>query len=269
MRICLALALLVGCASRSKEQEREIAQIKQRVVSDPASLNVDDGSGSPLDIAVINNYLDLAEWLVEHHADLNARNRRGSMALHEAVIADRAPDYKMIHFLLRSGADVNARRAYDETPLHEAASLGLTEAARILVEHGADVNARAGRGETPLHIASNAPGYPDLVDLLLAHGADIEAQQNNGATALHQAVLSGNTKVVELLLRRGASTSARNQAGDAPVHYAAATGKAEAAELLLTHHADVNAVDRRVGIRPCGRRCMRRRWRPAREGRRL
>ena len=67
---------------RSKEQLREIAGIKQRVLDHPASANVDDGSGTPLDVAVINNYLELAEWLFEHHADVNARDGKGETALH-------------------------------------------------------------------------------------------------------------------------------------------------------------------------------------------
>src|SRR6267142_6282852 len=238
-----ALALSLGCNVRSKEQQREIARIEQRVLENPASVNVDDGSGTPLDAAVINNYQELAEWLLEHHADVNARDSKGETALHRAVIYDRAPDHKMMRFLLRKGADVNAVRQYQETPLHEAASLGLLEVVRILVEHGANVNAPAGRGETPLHLASCPVGYPEIVEFLLLHGASIEAPQNNGATALHQAVLAGNVKVVELLLDKGANPNAKSHVGLTPLHYAAAGGQAEIAERLLARNALVNASD--------------------------
>jgi cytohesin len=237
------LGLSFGCNVRSKEQEREIASIEKRVVDNPASVNVDDGSGTPLDVAVINNYLELADWLLDHHADVNARHNNGETPLHRAVIYDRGPDHKMIRFLLRKGADVNAVRRYQETPLHEAASLGLLDAVRILIEHGANVNAPAGRAETPLHLASCPAGYPEVVEFLLLHGANIEAPQNNGATALHQAVLAGNVKVVELLLAKGANPNAKTRAGQTPLHYAAAGGQPEIAERLLARNAWVNASD--------------------------
>jgi len=206
-----ALGLSLGCNVRSKEQQREIDSIEQRVLDHPASVNVDDGDGTPLDAAVVNNYLELAEWLLEHRADVNARDGKGETALHRAVIYSRAPDHTMMRFLLRKGADVNAVRQYQETPLHVAAYLGLLEVVRILVEHGANVNAPAGRGETPLHLASCPAGYPEIVEFLLLHGASIEAPQNNGATALHQAVLAGNAKVVELLLAKGANPNAKSK----------------------------------------------------------
>jgi ankyrin repeat protein len=242
-KLVMILGLTLGCNVRSKEQLQEISGIEQRVVSNPASINVDAGSGTPLDVAVINNYMELAEWLVDDHADVNAHDSQGETALHRAVVYDRPPDYKMIRFLLRKGADVNATRQYQETPLHQAASLGLKEVARILVKDGADVNAQAGRGETPLHMASCPVGYPEIVELLLLHGANIEARQNNGATALHQAVLAGNIHVVELLLTKGASPAATNQGGKTPLHYAAVFGRAEIAGLLLAHNAVVNALD--------------------------
>jgi len=57
-------------------------------------------------------------------------SRQGETALHRAVVYDRPPDYKMIRFLLRKGGDVNATRQYQDTPLHQAASLGLKKVAR-------------------------------------------------------------------------------------------------------------------------------------------
>jgi ankyrin repeat protein len=238
-----ALSPMMACNIRSKEQQREIDVVEERVLANPESVNADDGDGTPLDVAVFNNYLELADWLVEHHADVSAHDRAGETALHRAVIYDRSPDHKMIRFLLRNGADVSAVRQYQETPLHAAASLGLKDVTAILLEHGADPNARAGRGETPLHMASCPAGYPEIVALLLQHGANIEAQQTNGATPLHQAVLAGNSQVVEMLLKHNANPEAKNQAGQTPLHYAAADGKAEIAEILLANQANANALD--------------------------
>ncbi len=243
--LCTVIAafLLAGCSSRSKEQLREIEEIEQRVKQNPAAANLDDGNGTPLDVAVLNNYMELAEFLVEHGANVNARDRNNETPMHRAVISDRTRDHEMMRFLLRHGADVNATRNYDETPLHTAAYLGLKDTAAFLLEHGGNPNARSGRGETPLILASCPTGYPELVELLLRHGADVKGQQNNGATALHQAAMIGNVQVVEVLLQHGADPDATNVAGDTPLHYAAVFGQAGVAEHLLAHHAAPNALD--------------------------
>jgi ankyrin len=241
--LALMLVSAVGCTGRSKEQQREISAIEQRVESNPGSINADNGNGTPLDVAVINNYYELAQWLVNHHVDVNVRDNRGETVLHRAVIYDRVPDYQMIRLLLRNGADVNARRQDQETPLHVAASLGIPGAVRVLLEHGAQVDAPTARGETPLHMASSAGGKTEVIELLLAHRANIEARANNGATPLHQAVVGGRLDSVDLLLKRGANLEAKTSFGETPLHIAARGGQEAIAELLLEHQAEVNAVN--------------------------
>jgi ankyrin repeat protein len=242
--LALVLVSPVGCTGRSKEQQREISAIEQRVESNPASVNADTGNGTPLDVAVINNYYELAQWLVDHHADVNGRDNRGETVLHRAVISDRAPDYQMIRLLLRNGADVNARRQDQETPLHVAASLGITGAVRVLLEHGAQVDATTARGETPLHMASSAGGKTEVIELLLAHRANIEARANNGATPLHQAIVGGRLDLVDLLLKKGANLEAKTSfGGETPLHIAARGGQGAIAELLLEHQAEVNVLN--------------------------
>ena len=48
------------------------------------------------------------------------------------------------------GTDVNAKDEYGDTPLHDAAREGDSEAVEILIANGADVNAINNRGKTPL-----------------------------------------------------------------------------------------------------------------------
>jgi hypothetical protein len=69
--VCI-LSFTSGCREYSKEQQREIDVIKRRVTENPASIDHDDGHGTPLEVATLNGYLDLAQWLVSHRADVNA-----------------------------------------------------------------------------------------------------------------------------------------------------------------------------------------------------
>ena len=61
---------------------------------------------------------------------------------------------KSVLVLLEHGADVTARDNTHSTPLHRALSLGSPDIVRLLIEHGADVNAPNRDHKMPLHLAS-------------------------------------------------------------------------------------------------------------------
>lgn len=105
-------------------------------------------------------------------------------------------------WLLDRGADVNAasRNAMRVAPLHSAAAHRHIAIARLLIAHGADVNARQHGGWTPLHAAAHN-GQLALAELLLAHGADAGAANDAGATALTLAEAGGHAETAALLRR--------------------------------------------------------------------
>ena len=81
----------------------------------------------------------------------------GATPLHLAVFADQA---EIAEFLIDRGANLNAR-AGDEhggTPLHWAAVLGRVRMAKRLMDAGADVNAPDNHGYTPLDATNYDPG---------------------------------------------------------------------------------------------------------------
>lgn len=110
--------------------------------------------------------------------------------------------WRLVEFLLESGADVNRPDADNgETPLHAALSKAnrwkYTPLVRMLLARGADPNKAtiAGRetgafmrdcltkGETPLHRAA-AFGNEEDIEALLAAGAQIDAKDANGESPL-------------------------------------------------------------------------------------
>jgi ankyrin repeat protein len=238
--LCLFVS---GCHEYSKEQQQEIDSIKRRVSENPTSIDRDDGQGTPLEMATLNGYLDLAEWLVSHQANVNALDHEEGTVLHRAVIEDQSPHLKMLRFLLSNGANVDARRKGIETPLHIAVYLGRSDVVSLLLEHGAEVHARGNFGQTPMHLASFPQGYPEIVEILLAHGSSIDERQNNRATPLHLASMGHNVSIVALLLERGANFHLADATGATALHYAAQSGNHEAVSLLLDHGADANARD--------------------------
>jgi len=239
----LACSLLWSCQEHSKEQQREIDAIKRQVLENPESIDRDSGQGTPLEVATLNGYLDLAEWLVSRHANLNALDHEDGTVLHRAVVDDQSPRLKMLRFLLSKGANVNGRRKGVETPLHIAVFLGRSNVVDLLLAHGADVQARGNFGQTAMHLASFPQGYPEIINTLLMHGGDINGRQNNRATPLHLATMGHNIEVVTLLLNKGADVRLADASGATALHYAAQSGNGEAVALLLDHGAAPNALD--------------------------
>ena len=83
--------------------------------------------------------------------DINAGDSEfGVTALSWAALLDNT---EIAKFLIEKGADVNAKSRDGSTPLHSAAFLGHTEIAELLIQKGADVNPKNYRSETPLDVA--------------------------------------------------------------------------------------------------------------------
>src|ERR1019366_4309153 len=89
--------------------------------------------------AAFDLHKDVAELLLAHKAEINAKNKEGETSLHLAALAGRKD---VSQLLLESGADVNAKSKDDLTPLHLAATKGQTEVIMLLLAKQADINAK-------------------------------------------------------------------------------------------------------------------------------
>lgn len=248
----LAALSAAGCDDLflSKETRQRIEAVKAAVKRDPALVDAPGEQGQPpLHLAVIDGYVSLQEWLLDHGASPNARNTRGETALHVAVSADHTKDRQTIRFLIRRGADPNAGREDGSTPLHIAAGFGTVPTLRALLEGGADPRVRSHRGDTPLHLA--ATPQPDrtpedcrvFVQELVARGADPSVRNGSGMAPLHMAALVGHLPVVRALLDAGAKIDLEGPNGGTALHIAAVSGHAPVVAELRARGADVRRRD--------------------------
>ncbi len=141
----------------------DLPRVQQLLDSDPALLNARTSDGyPPLGLAIFFRYPEVARFLIERGADVNAAatNAQRVAPLHAAAATC---DRDSMRLLLERGADVHARQQLDYTALHGAASRGDQEMATMLLEHGADRDARGADGMTPADIARKY-GHPEFAE---------------------------------------------------------------------------------------------------------
>jgi hypothetical protein len=117
-------------------------------------------------------------------------------ALH---LAAARGDNDMVMLLLEHKADVNAKDEAGITPLHLAALHGQASVAKTLLGAGATVDAIGFKdNDTPLIVAADN-GRLGVVEVLLAYGANTNAVDKFGTTALQCARNGHHTNVAALL----------------------------------------------------------------------
>ncbi len=123
------------------------------------------------------------------------------------------------------------------TYLHIACRLGLTDAARWLLDAGADVDAPVALidcedddevGATPLLVTldSIARSRRELVEMLLEAGANLHRADLHGRGAVHRALES--PELLDFVLERGADPNLRDRNGETPYMRAALMENEEA-----------------------------------------
>ncbi|KAI9879865.1 MAG: hypothetical protein M1830_006717 [Pleopsidium flavum] len=123
----------------------------------------------------------------------------------------------------------------DVPNLHVAASFGLDEIVKLLLEEGISVDVSDSYGGTALHKAARN-GHVTMVQMLLERGADTKRGDRDGWTALAWAASAGHETVVRILLKEGSDLS--NHDYERSLIYAASGGHMTIVQLLLQQITD-------------------------------
>ncbi|XP_044194046.1 poly [ADP-ribose] polymerase tankyrase-2-like isoform X1 [Thunnus albacares] len=223
--------------------------------------DVEGRQSTPLHFAAGYNRLAVVQFLLQHGADVHAKDKGGLVPLHNACSYGH---YEVAELLVLHGAVVNVADLWKFTPLHEAAAKGKYDICKLLLQHGADPTRKNRDGKAPLDLVKDAD--TDIQDLLRGDAALLDAAkkgclarvkklctqdnvncrdtQGRHSTPLHLAAGYNNLEVAEYLLQHGAEVNSQDKGGLIPLHNAASYGHVDVAALLIKYDACVNATDK-------------------------
>lgn len=219
-----------------------------------------DGGTEALGYAVSRNHLAEAKYLLENGVALPKdpyvlRNAAGEGYL------------EMVKLLLDHGADINAKDGEGLTPLAWAAYEGQDDVCLLLVQRGADMEAESKRGETAITYIIGSTHSPKALALVLQKGVHIPDANANGGSLFdaafsfipHQPGMTGfpgrvltmsqlreyekrEEQVIDLLVGAGFDPSGK-PGKVTPLKAALRTNHYPAVRALLRHHPDLNVKD--------------------------
>lgn len=219
-------------------EDNDIDDVK-KAVENGANLGVKNSAGdTPLHVACIKGFLDIAKYLVERGADLLVNDAVDMTPLH---LAAREGHDELLAYLL-GAIDVLPGHVIDDIILVASRSPYEQNAtANLLSQFRKNYSKPEGTCDQNSYaclIAAASHGNVEGLSAALDTGADPDAKDNAGWTALMEACINGQSDIVKLLLNAGVDVNARTSISGTAIFFAAAGGYTDIIEMLLEQGAD-------------------------------
>ena len=112
----------------------DIAAVQELYWRDHSVVGAKDWDNlTPLHLAVLHKHFDVAVFLIDHGADVNAKSSKGITPLHFAA---QGGDIRMVNLLIAHKADPNAVDSKGWTPRDRALKWGHPDVAGLLKKRG-------------------------------------------------------------------------------------------------------------------------------------
>uniref|UniRef100_A0A8D8RKA9 Rabankyrin-5 n=2 Tax=Cacopsylla melanoneura TaxID=428564 RepID=A0A8D8RKA9_9HEMI len=215
-------------------------------------VNSADSNGDlALDIALRDKQIGIAETLIKHKADVNAKDGRGWSLLLKAT---GRGDLTAAKFLLDHDTSISTTTPDTmDTALHLIAMgnhQGLIPVAKVLLERGLSPDLQNRAGATPLHLSLSSHNE-EMFDLLLSRPVDLSVTDVKGHPPLYYACLkltdeaSSVRSFAARLLDKGTNSNPVYDNGSTLLHQLVAEGREYPAIFLCPHASNLDHQDQR------------------------
>ena len=226
------------------------------------------GDWTPLHLACLEGYPETVQLLLDHGADIEARDGLQRTPL---ILSAESGNLRVAEILIDRGADMNAEAVRGYTALlwgvrnkfEEYVDLLVSKKAAIstemlpqafqmavvagmegLFQYAIDLgcNVEEIKQQDPgLILPAAAGGSARIIEALIGYGFDPAQTDSDGWTPLHYAASEGHTGVIEFLHAKSLDLNARNKKGESAFNLATMQGSGEVAEYLKSIGADTGA----------------------------
>nr|XP_034176394.1 rabankyrin-5 isoform X1 [Osmia lignaria] len=222
-----------------------LEQVVQTLIEHDADINARDIEGkTPVHVAIQNQHSQIISLLLCHpNIDLNKRDKKGLTPFATALTFRNNKAAQAILERLPKAAEQYDNKGRNF--LHTAIQKNDMESILFLLSIQVDVNSRVHdvTQTPPLHLAAIS-GNEMLVRSLILAGARVNDTDANRNTALHAVAKAGHAAVASALLQNNINFDAVNADGDNALHVAVREGHVGVVRTLLTECTlDAEAVN--------------------------
>ncbi|TGK78176.1 ankyrin repeat domain-containing protein [Leptospira montravelensis] len=192
----------------------DMAKIKI-LVSAGVNLEEKDKKGeTALFYALDNNRINIARYLIENHADVNAVNYLGRLVVQPAIANNQ---FDLIKLMIRHNLNLEKTNG-NGTILNIVCNRKQVnfKMVQLFVDNAVDINAKDKNQYSPLmYLTTKEEPNINIIQYMIKKGADVNAKDPTGRSILRLLVESRtlNLNLVKLLLENGADINSKDKEG--------------------------------------------------------
>ncbi|XP_035691517.1 rabankyrin-5-like [Branchiostoma floridae] len=198
---------------------------------------------APLHLACSWGQDMVTQCLIEHNADINAKDAEGQAPIHVAIINQSPAIISLL--LAHPSVDLTVKDRHGRSPFATAMSCKNNKAAQAILDREPTAAEQVdNKGRNFLHIAIQNSDIESVLFLISVHAnVNSKVQDASQMSPLHLAVQAGSEIIVRNLLLAGANVNDVNSQKQSALHISASLDQSGISSVLLQNGVDFDGQD--------------------------